>query len=46
MDGSSGKFTFERSEDTLNWKILQRGTDGHNGAINKLLDWIVRDIMS
>jgi hypothetical protein len=41
MNGSSGKFTFERSEDTLNWKILTRGSDDAGGAVNKLLDWIV-----
>lgn len=39
MNGSSGKkFTFERSDDTLNWKVLVRGPDP---AVNKLLDWIV-----
>lgn len=41
MNGSTGKFTFERSEDTLNWKILTRGSDDSDGAVNKLLDWIV-----
>lgn len=40
MNGSGGRFAFERSEDTLNWKVLSRGTD--DGAVNKLLDWIVR----
>jgi hypothetical protein len=39
INGSSGKkFTFERSDDTLNWKVLVRGPDH---AVNKLLDWIV-----
>jgi hypothetical protein len=39
MDGISGKFSFERSDDLLNWKILSRNTN--DSAVNKLLDWIV-----
>lgn len=39
MHGINSKFTFEPTDDLLNWKILTRSDN--DPAVNKLLDWIV-----
>ena len=39
MNGAKSQFTFEPTDDLLNWKILSRGTS--EVAVNKLLDWVV-----
>ena len=43
MNGAKSQFTFEPTDDLLNWKILRRGTN--DKAVNKLLDWIVRCLL-